>query len=513
MRKLVDLLLITFFAFSSSSAEGQTPKAEATIPDGHVSIGSTLGGSYVVTIPLKKKYDVLITRAKTLKGQITNQTIDEVSARRELREIQMELKKIAQQIEDTKQLVAAAKVHSRKQVVRMPLGSKRLLIRAAKVRVVGWDKPFVEYVLEKIVLSVDGEGVEEDFEGIKVVQRSGILPNDVGYTSQQNIDRFKVDADKPNPLAERLAIESDRRFSPFHSVQGKGIDVIQVEGLLYAQGNRQISIELRGKTAISSSSHWRRHSNLTVYVPSCEWLGIRGGREGVTIDSLDGSLSIVGDDDIDYDAKSRIRNVTGDFNSSGITLHEVDEVGGNVSIRQTEFHENSSTHYSGNSRTFYTGEASTQSYTNIAGNLRLTLTRADVTISQLGGELDINNDFGNTSFESPSLLATGHHRLVSQAGNINAKIPRDKLEGISVMALTEAGVVKCTNVSRQFMQDRNITTFTEPGPARRNWKGFTTDIPLFNLANRINTSLTRTAGHAGIDIISRAGRIDLEFTK
>lgn len=496
-------------------AADELPKAQGTVPDGYVSIGSAVGGQYVVSQPLKNKYDQLRSRARVLKDQIANREIGEEEARGQLQQLQRELADTLKEIEDTKQVVTAAKIHTKKETTRFKPGPERcLLIRADKVRIVGWKEAEVECVLDKVVLSVGGEGVDEDLQGIKVAHRHGIASDDVGQTEQQRVQSLKKEPSELTHLQRELIRDNVAYYAPLAALQGKEIDVLEIEGLTHDQGNRQISIELQGKEGASYSSQWRRHATLTVYVPACNWVGIRGGRKGIDIKSLQGSVAILGENDIDYDAQSRIIDVTGAVLAHNAFVHVVANIGGDVSVQQTAFEENTGTAHQGSGRTTYAGSPRPCTYQNIAGNLRLAFCRAELHLEKIAGLMDVQNEFGDTTLVADQPLTPGAHRLVSESGSIDIKIQQKVARDLPLIALTECGVVKCVNAKDDLLASKNITATTQPDRATRNWKGFvSSQIQFLALTERINTALTGQERTAGLDLISRAGMIRLELTQ
>jgi len=494
------------------NGQSQPHRAVGAIPDGQVTIESVLGGEYVIARALKGRYDKLVSRTKVLRARIVNRQIDEDSARDALKELQKELREAAAEIERTKKLVTAVEVHTTKTQLDFEFGPERnLVIVAKKVRVIGWDQTKVRYVLEKTVLSAGKEDVKEDFAGIRVVHRQGLSPDVVGHTEEEFIRQMKGEATELSALQARLVREKVEKYAPFRAMQGRSVDVVEVNGLTYKEGNRQIPIELRGESGRSSWSEWRRHASLTVFVPTCNSVGIRGGLAGVEVESLKGSPAIVGEGDIDYSARSRAVGISGGITAHNISLHVLDRIDGNVSLRRTAYKENAGNSYRGNSRTVFPGAPPPLKCMNIDGDLDLELTRADLTLESISGSVDVRNDFGNTTFIATQPLTARSHRFVSELGAIEITIPKASVTERAFLALTECGTVACVNASRRLLEDRSFSSSTQPGPARRNWKGFTSRIPLFVLVDRINCGLSGENRVDGIDVINRGGSIRVEF--
>lgn len=488
--------------------------AKAKIPDGHVLVGQTPGGGYVIAKPFQEEYDRLVGQIRMLKAQILNRTIDEEEASGTLKHLQRQLQQAAARIQKFKEVVTAADLHTEQQTLQFEMGPQRcLLILAEKVKLVGWDKPHVECVLDKIVLSSGDDGdVAGHMQGLKLLHRHGSATQHVGETKEQWIQRLKGDAAELTDRQQQRVDDHVAWCAPLQHLQTKEIDVIEIQGLTWQQGNRQMQVELMGQEGGSIASQWRRHSNLTVFVPKCDMIGVLGGRKGIDVEAVDGSLGILGNGNKDYGVKSRISGLSGNLIARHIALFTVEDIGGDVDVERTAFEENSSSGRRGNTHTSYSGAPSTHSFRGIAGNLRVWFCRADVRFENIGGVANVRNDFGDTTFIAEEPLVKGGHRFVSESGRIEIRIPSETVEELSTVAVTECGVVKCSTSVRS-LKSTNITGATSPDRARRRWSGFaSSDFETFSLPARIDGVFSGAASQSSLNIVSRAGLIQLELT-
>src|SRR5262245_37905703 len=79
------------------------------------------GGAYFVARPLKEQYDQLLGRVSLLKAEIDGGRISGAVARQELIELQAKLELLRQQIDQSKVLVAPAKVRTQTETTSFEL--------------------------------------------------------------------------------------------------------------------------------------------------------------------------------------------------------------------------------------------------------------------------------------------------------------------------------------------------------------------------------------------------------
>src|SRR5262249_39093258 len=74
----------------------------------------------------------------------------------------------------------------------------------------------------------------------------------------------------------KLVKEITESWAPFRDFQGKDIDFLDIEGLKHEQGNRQFSTEVSYSGGTTYGSRWRRYARVSVYLPKCNFVAIRG---------------------------------------------------------------------------------------------------------------------------------------------------------------------------------------------------------------------------------------------
>jgi hypothetical protein len=515
-RRLVTGTLIACSCAAIAAAQDEIPRIEKTLPNGHVAVQSALGGKYVIGRELKDEYDKLLARARLLKAQIASRDVDETTARREMIELRAQLADTAERIEKTRQLVEVAHVHQREEKIRITLGPERcLLVRAGKVRIVGWDEKDVLCVLNKTVLTnaAAEADVDAEFAAIQLVHRHGKSPDDVGRTADQYRKNVSDAGLEMSTIAQRIFNENIAWYAPLRALQDREVDVLEVKGLTFQEGNQHLSMELNNDEGGVFFSQWRRHVDVTIYVSKCNFVGVRGGRGGLDVDSVDAPLGILGEDDVDYDARSRISNITGDVTVYNLTVHQLENVRGDVTLVRTAFEENSGTTHVGNRRTTYSGDPPSCTLRNISGDLQVQCTQAELQLENVSGAIRVRNDYGATTLVSDAALSDAPHSIVSESGSIDVRIPRGNAETFPLLMLTECGNVSCLATDQQQLATRNYTSFSEPNYARRNWKGFISqDQDLFDSMDRVNKVLTDQLTAAGLHLINRGGSIRFQQT-
>src|SRR6185436_4057840 len=251
------------------------------------------------------------------------------------------------------------------------------------------------------------------------------------------------------------------------------------EGLTHDQGNRQMTLEVESKDGGSSlRSVWQRHAALTVYVPECKAVAIRGGLEKLDIENIKTSLVITADDshDRDYHSESRIRGITGSLAARNIPLHAIEDVSGDVSLTCTVDLANSGTTHDGGSdpgqvlRTFHVFQALPCSVKNVGGGFQAWLCRVDLKLENVAGRIDLRNEFGETRLTMSKPLSKDAHRIVSEAGRIELNCPAASLGDFPLWAATQCGNVR-TNAPREMLDSFNFTQGTDSEGVSRSWNG------------------------------------------
>jgi hypothetical protein len=528
------LLLVALLAFSSTAVCDELPKAKATAPDNHVQLKDTASGTYYVAKPLKEEYDKLLSRLRTLQADIESERTSGTEALSNLKALQADLVRLRDEIEKKKLFVPVAKTHVQTETITFDLGSEKLLvITADNVRLVGWEGPGVKVELEKIVLSTDGKLDEAELKGLTVIHKHGPVPEMVGLTKEENDIREAAflktkdgQALKPDAIEWRKKFhgEIQAHHAIYRDFQAKDVDTLEIEGLTHDQGNRQMTLEVNSKDGNGSyRSVWRRHAQLTVYVPVCKAVAIRGGLEKLDIENIKSSLVITADDshNRDYHSESRIRGVSGSLAARNVPLHTIEDVSGDVSLACTVDLANSGTSHDGGSepgqelRTFHFYQAVPCFVKNVGGNLQAWLCRVDLEAQDIAGKIDVRNEFGDTRLKMTKPLAKVAHRIVSEAGRIELNFSTANLGELPLWAVTQCGNVR-TNSPRELLDSFNYTQGMTSEGVSRNWAGLRrTKKPnaefdpseFMESVERADKALHNLSRSPGLDIISRGGTV------
>jgi len=477
---------------------------------------------------------------RVLQADIESERTSGAEALRNLKTLQTDLLRLRDEIEKKKQFVPVAKTHVQTDTSTFELGSERLLvITADNVRLVGWEGPGVKVELTKTILSVDGKLDEAEMKGLKVIHKHARIPEKVGRTKAENDDAeadFLKTKDgqalTPKNLEWRKKFHEEIRahYAIYGDFQGKEVDTLDIEGLTHDQGNRQMTLEVESKDGGSSlRSVWQRHAALTVYVPVCKAVAIRGGLEKLDIENIKTSLVITADDSHDRDnhSESRIHGVTGSLAARNIPLHAIEDVSGDVSLTCTVDLANSGTTHDGGSdpgqvlRTFHVFQAVPCSVKDIGGGFQAWLCRVDLKLENVAGRIDVRNEFGETRLTMTKSLSKDAHRIVSEAGRIELNSSAASLGDFPLWAATQCGNVR-TNSPRAMLDSFNFTQGMDSEGVSRSWHGLrrtkkedTKFDPeeFLESASRADKALHNQIRSAGLDLISRGGTVVVTVAK
>jgi len=475
--------------------EGQAPPDSALLKP-------TRGGYFVVSKPLKERYDGLLAQVQSLQADLDAERTSGEEAMSRLQSLQVELKSLREEIEREKVLVSPVKVHRQSETTTFELGpAKLLVITADYVRVEGWEGPQVKCVLEKTVLAPDDKPVDEQLKGIKLVHRHG-LADLAGENARPRV---------PSEIAARLDL-----YRTFH---GKQIDTLEIEGLTIEQGNQQIGIDIQ-LTSRTKMTHnaFQRYASLTVYVPACEAMALRGCLGSLDVRGVQGALLVTpdGSQDRNYDGTFEIRDVRGSLTVENAPLDLVEAIHGNVLIRSTTEMVDSGMHYEKGRQTHIASAPRALTCRKIDGDLTAWFTRSNLRLEAVAGRIDVRNEFGNTTLVVGPGLAKKPHRVVSEAGWIELQVMPKTLEQLSLSALTNCGSIR-TNAAQEVLHYVS-TQGRDPAGVSRDWCGLVSgpDSPDgFGFMDRtvlVDAVLEGKDRPPGLDLISRGGavRVTLE---
>ncbi len=490
----IDVLFVGSLALADDQVK-ERPRA----PADYQIVSSDRAGAYFIARPLKDRYDQLVGQLATLRRDIALARITSDEARRRVDLLSKELQGLKQQIEQAKIYIPGATVHHAKTTESFTIAADDfLLVDASNVELRGWDKPEVRYVIEKTILSLNDNGVDENLAGISVIHRKASGKELFGF--------YKDIAGKPE-------WKNDWEQFRFKEYLDREFSYIRVVGLTHQEGNRQITVEVKNEEGAGEmSSQWRRQAKLVLYVPKCGRIGVRGGLAGFKIAGVNAPVTIVGEGDRDYEASYEVSKLTGSLSAANIAIHRLDSVQGDVSIAATAFAGNISTAHDDRGITIEPAPIRTAEYQNIDGNLRVRFVRIDLTVGRVSGRIDVENDFGQTTWLAETSLGKHDHRIVSQDGPIEVHLGKSALGGLPLALFTECGIVHLAPGMKQGLEDSSFSSASGDG-VYRSWHGFVTtrdrSAGRFELFDHVAAALHGRPREPGVDIISRCGAIRL----
>jgi hypothetical protein len=525
MRSLPVMALALAAGFAAARADEPDPeKPKRQVAPGDARIfEEDLGGAYFIDRPLMEKYEALRRRTAELRADIVAARIDGDDARAEIARLQSELGELQKTIDNAKRYFPGATIHRRTETIRVPIGpDDLLLVDAENVEIRGWDGPDIQCAIEKTVLDDGGGKVADDFAGIKLVARRGADKEFFGfYLDVRDRPQFKENEDMQREL---------RRFV-FPDFLGREFSYLAIAGLDHEGGNRQIDVSVRSERGDGfSSSRWRRHATLTLLVPKCRRVGVRGGLGRLRVEGLDASLSVLGQGNRDYAAEYRVADLGGSLAADNIPIHRIDGVRGDVAIAATAYGGNRGTDHGPDGVTARAFDPGESAYRDIDGALTARFCRANLSIGDVGGRVDVENDFGDTIWDAARPLdQEAAHRVVSQGGAVVVRLGAQAAGGLKLGLFTEVGKLRRGSGVEQALgvgiEEASFDS-AEGDTIRRSWTSWTLRAgPPRDPGQRPDweeaAARRRRAAEAlhgrprspGIDVISRAGMISVAAPK
>ncbi len=315
--------------------------------------------------------------------------------------------------------------------------------------------------------------------------------------------------------ADRPALRHEHENFPFKPFLDREFTVVSIKGLTHDEGNRQITLESKNEQGAGRmSSDWRRHAKLILTVPKCRGVGVQGALRGFRVHSLKSALMVQGGGSRDYHAQYTVANLDGPLTTSGIPIHRIDGVRGDVSILATAYAEDVSTSHGQDGVTMRPVAPGESSYKEIRGSLRVRFCRADLTLEGIAGRVDVENAFGKTVWRSDRPIAAMDHRIVSQSGPIEVRFSPAATGTLPLALFTECGTIRLPQGNRGL--ESRMFDSGMGDVARRSWHGFLSGQvdgrlgDLTGLFTRIPAAVRGERRPQGIDIISRAGTVTYE---
>lgn len=493
-------------------------------PPNHALLSASLNGWYFVPRDLKHLYDVTLQRLEALQTEVDEGQIRAKDATEELAELKVRLQAVREKIEESRVHVAGADIHEQTETIEFELGpEKRLAITSNHVRVAGWPGPNVKVELRKMVLSSDGKPVEEQLKAISILHEHGTA-DFAGQTDEQWDAQEAEFMAKDGAKLSREQLEGRRRFvaeirgsyAHHRELLAKEIDQLTVAGLKYDE-NKFVEMKVKSDGGDGRAGSVRqRYAELTVYVPECTSVCVRGARRGLLIEDLVASLTVVDEDSTDSDARGRfeIHGLTGDLLCRHFPLQKITRVHGHVSILSTtEFGvEGAGMRHHDGLRDMTQARPFSVAVHGVSHGVQLRYGRVRLELQDIAGKIDIENEFGDTYFSSTIPLAKTANRIMSQSGRIEVELSPAAWKSVPVLAVTNHGGSR-TNIRRGEFDDFHLSGEDKHDHVRRDWSGFRTVIEgedrfaVFQLFDRFAAILGDTERSAGLDLLTRNGRI------
>ncbi len=503
----------------SMADDDENLKSKVSAPANTVSIGRSLGGGYFVDKDLVKRSEALKSQLISIRDKISSGKLTSSDAIKQLEVIDSERSDIAKAIEAQKVLVSAFNVYTKNESIEIPMSNEKLVIVTGdRIRIRPWKGPGIKCELERIIVA-KAQPDDSEFSEIKVIHETGNAAEIVGSTRaerERDEAEFLNSEDgrklNSNQLADRNTFLQKEIYEPqqkYASFQGKECVQISLGGL--KKGNRQLWMEIDSEGGSGThGSRWQRHAKLTIFVPKCNWILVRGCEAEVDISGIESNMILTtqGSLDRDFEGNFSVSKITGDVTIYQAPIRELVDIDGNIVIMATAEFVNRGTLHRDGMRTARPSETATTLIRDVTGNLKAHFLRTNLEVENILGTIDVRNEFGDTSFELENAFdETSVHRIVSESGSIELSGDTALLSKIPLYAHTLSGVLH-SNIARDVLDEVSFST----GRPYRNWHGFVTpskDRFAFDRHERPRMALDNQKRQPGFDLISRGGTVSI----
>ncbi|MCA9195671.1 MAG: hypothetical protein KDB03_28065 [Planctomycetales bacterium] len=518
--------ILAMLIASTGLAQSSGFEGYVQAPPNHAILEDTLNGWIFVPMELKKQYDTALNELDSLQTDINNGRISAQQATGKLNELKVRLADLRKKLEASRVDVAGAEIHEQTESLEFSMGpERRLAITANQVNVIGWKNPHVKVDLKKSVLTNDGQLPDSILKEIRVVHEHARAKfagqTDAEWDAQEKEFLEKQGSSlTPEQLEGRRKLVSEIResYAPHRELIGKEIDQISITGLDY-QNNGWLTQKVKSDGGDGRYGSVRqRYAEVTVYVPDCVSVCVRGARRGLIVRDLTANkLTVVSEGSTDSDnGHFEIEGLTGDLDCRNFPLQHIANVEGHVSIESTEEFANGDSGYSGGQRLFAPGRMFAVQVFNVSDGIDLHFGRVKLDVAGVGGTVNIQNDFGETFIDARTLTLQPH-RIVHQAGGIVVHLSTDVLNTVPILAVTNHGEVR-TDFPREVLDDFRLIGPDKLNGVRRTWVGIRTDSKdqsaepahgLFSLLDRFPAIQSNDTRPPGLDVLSYGGSLTL----
>ncbi|MEP3479957.1 MAG: hypothetical protein ABJZ55_11970 [Fuerstiella sp.] len=521
------LLIAISLTGRAASFADEDEKGTAVAPAGTDVFESSFEGTWFVDRKLNKRYEALIARVRAVEQRIRRGDISAAEARKTIAEHRKLLASVRAEIDKQKTLVSAFEIVKQEIEGRIDLGPERLLVVTAdRIKVVGWDEPYAKYVVVKKVLST-GTPVDKHLAGIKIVHEHKVSPKLVGKTDAEMKawrDEYLNAKGGETQTAEQLAekklfwqrhFANGERFMPF---VGREVDSLRVEGLIHQEGNQHLRYEMkRPEGGGQFGGRWRRNADVTLYVPKCTALLLRGCQSGMEISGVKAHLMMTtaGSQNRDYNGVFSIRDHVGPITLFDVPMDVIEGVDGDIKIESTTEMANTGSHHSEGDWVLTIPTPRRLQISKVTGNLAAHFQRSTLHLDGLRGIINVRNDFGDTHCSIGAPLAAANHRILSQSGLVSVQVARGTTIGQPIFVATSCGSA-ATNLGRDQLEDLNASYISADG-LRQEWRSLLTKLPQgdfqarFAFYQRPEDVIDDRERSHGLDLISIAGRVEYRY--
>lgn len=522
--KTIVIALVANWAWSNAlpNAMAQVQDKYETAPPKHAVLSSTLNGWFFVPKELKTRYDKTLKELESLQTNVELGHVSADEAQRELDRHRTSLRELRKLIEASRVHVDGAKIHEQTESTEFTLGpEQRLAITTNQVHIIGWDKPYVKADLRKLVLAPDKQPIQDHLDDISIehthgrAEFAGKTDAEWEAEEQKYLETDGANLTPEQRLSRKKFVDEIRNsYYKYRDYVGKPTDHITVAGLEYDH-NSSITLSAKSEGGDGQSGSVRqRYAELTVFVPKCITVCVRGAERGLIVENLESDLIITPEGSTDSDERGRfeINGLHGNLTCSDFPLSKIANVKGHVTYTSTlEFGvEGGGLSYLDNQRNMKTARPFAMEIQNVSNGVQLHTGRIRLALSNIGGTVDVLNEFGSTTFKSDSPLPQTAHRLVSYSGKIEAEFSQSAWDSIPIATATNHGGIQ-TNTEREVFEDFYLEGVDSLTNTRRNWYGFRKPLPkadhfaTFELVKRFPSTIRNEERTPGFDIISRAG--------
>lgn len=474
----------------------------------------TATGVMYVDENLLKEYTQLKQQVDDVRGQVFRSGGSAKAMLEKLAALEQEFETLRAKIDGQKVHAQPFGVFSRRDTQSFDIGdAQQIVITSDDVIVRGWNGKNIKCVVEKFVLGEEEPGNSE-FEAIVVKHEVRLADDLLGMSDQarETYEKKYLKSEAGKKLTQQ-GLQSRARFNAeiragylmYQPLQGHAVNVLQITGLTGREGNQHLTGRTESpKGGATLGGYWKRSAKVTIYVPKCKHVTVRGCKKAVDIKSIEANLILTTHDsqDISYGSDFAIRDIDGDVLIDQVPIRVIAGVRGNVEIRQTDEFTNTGTMHRGKFRTSTSPAPDPTTIREVSGNLRGEFVRADLYLKEVSGTIDVINEYGNTELTIEKPLSAAVHRVVSHSGVIRAITPRADSAGIPIFAFTQTGTAQVA-FPRAAFDDRSF------GGGGRSWYGFqTAGIKIgFSAMQRPQSAWDNEKRSHGLDLISNSGSV------